>query len=1415
MTCFRPATLPLVGGVIASASLLVGVSQVVAPQAASADTCISRQIYVATNGSGTDGLSLNSPVAVSAIATEIATALRKGEQPVVNLRSGTYYLTSALSLNLSGPSEACPIIIRKYPGDSGDVVLSGGVEIPEALWYTYLATTRWNVRASVSSLNLKPFHELYLGDESVPLVKTGPYVGIGTVGAYGGIKASFAGASNYVGESDLELWWYGQNVWRNHHIPVNSVTKSSLLGSDVSSFNVSSPVYEYALRNDYAEATPLYDKQFYIRNSRSDFNSASTPAFWVGLNTARTAATKVELTGTAWVAGWHGTTTPVAPQLDTLVEITPLSSKGTVKNIELSGLTLSHTSWNDAVVSGTTASQSDFYSVAAGNGSHTDAAALPPGAVEISHAANVTLHENTLTQLGSAGVIVGASSDVTIVNNTMKDIAGSAIINGTFTDNFIDSDTEAVTTDTKIFNNTITDIGLEYLSSAGIASFYSDGLDIEHNTITNVPWAGITLGWGGWQTPERDSVTSRNTYIGYNKISNYDQKLVDSAAIYTLGQQPNTEISYNYLLDGENYQSAIYTDEGSAYMYFHDNVVVDAPVISSGCQQWLFMHGPTMHDNVFANNSIYSTNDTTLTNRRTPICKDTSGLRNVYYGNDETASSARVPPFSSAALSTTIIAGAQADPLYFHAKSCSSGDVACGKNATFEYRGNLDHGSGANKPQNAISGIRGVVSTSAEKGSAYVVDLLGSYDLDEVWFKGYDVSNSALEYDIDVSRDGVAWSAIANGTQSSGSAGDTFAFVSGATAAIRYVRVRPVNNGGIGQVTIEKLEVYGDESALTAPAAPTVSTSGISNANLKLWLRADAGVSTAGHDYVWSWSDQSGYNQNAVLPLPQSTSDPNYVNSSQSPKKPQLIENVVNGLPAVRFDGFDDSLTAPLRGTPSSFTVAVALRPFDLRQVFRAGGGWSQFNLHGDATTGGLYAGTDVSTRITPTNTGANVLERGTWVDLIFTYDGTTKTAKLYKNGVLLATKAGMTAPALWTGFSLGDNVDIRWKQDGTANYGDVGEVLVYNSAAGSARVAVLESYLSSKWEQKVPVGTFTITNKQSGLYVTDDTSSDGTTSQSYCTMKYLDGGWPQQWNIYDLGNGYYKVGTDEGDALGVESVSNTQGAHVVTDPWVGHSSQMWQIIESETSPGYYYFKNKNTGLVLDVYSNQQTSGTRLQHWPYNGSNAQLFALNTPNATVKTSTSTYVALAPGTYTQTQLQALFATPSQFSVPAGYQLIGYIGNSFTGTSYLLNGPTSSSGNWVGFVKSIKLIKANGVPTALNLAANGTKSGTAVEAADAAATLYRAVSLPAVNDSVSLGDVPGASRLILRYMASGDSTVTVAVNGVVVDTLSLEARGSGRTFSETSGLDVNVPPGATIKLTRSSGSGLLLLDNVTLTF
>ena len=131
------------------------------------------------------------------------------------------------------------------------------------------------------------------------------------------------------------------------------------------------------------------------------------------------------------------------------------------------------------------------------------------------------------------------------------------------------------------------------------------------------------------------------------------------------------------------------------------------------------------------------------------------------------------------------------------------------------------------------------------------------------------------------------------------------------------------------------------------------------------------------------------------------------------------------------------SLTTP----PDNFTIEWWAYPNSLKawnQSLAAGSDWGGFRYH-TTPNGGVYIGTDVNTRLTPTNIPDGTVEVDKWQHFAFTFEN--GTGKFYKNGILLATKSGMLAPVSWNGFTIGVN-------SATSSIdGKVDEVRIWNEA--------------------------------------------------------------------------------------------------------------------------------------------------------------------------------------------------------------------------------------------------------------------------------------------------------------------------------------------------------------------------------
>jgi hypothetical protein len=230
-----------------------------------------------------------------------------------------------------------------------------------------------------------------------------------------------------------------------------------------------------------------------------------------------------------------------------------------------------------------------------------------------------------------------------------------------------------------------------------------------------------------------------------------------------------------------------------------------------------------------------------------------------------------------------------------------------------------------------------------------------------------------------------------------------------------------------------------------APGAAPSNPGGIGTAPV-WWVKADAGTyqdaarttpATADGDPVGGWVDQS----TSAKHLAQSTSS----------KRPVLKLNIQNSLPAIRFDGVDDFMDAA-------------------SAVLSSAAAWTAFIVHkttGDIIWAGGIGGS--------TNNQLRIGQGGTYT--LSMYDGSNNPISLTAAPArtVWTQAAYQNGPHYWVNGTSRDNAGTignmsqqRFFADvnGTAALvnGDVGEILIYNTALSSGDRAAVESYLQARW---------------------------------------------------------------------------------------------------------------------------------------------------------------------------------------------------------------------------------------------------------------------------------------------------------------------------------------------------------------
>ena len=310
------------------------------------------------------------------------------------------------------------------------------------------------------------------------------------------------------------------------------------------------------------------------------------------------------------------------PVLETLVEVVGTADHP-VHDITIKGVTFSHTTWMRPSQKGHVPLQAGMYL--------TEAYKLRPqidrpnnhkldnqgwlgradAAVELRYAENVNFDNCRFEHLGGSGLdyVIGCKGG-RVSNCRFNDIAMNGLVVGSFSPEGLEThlpyqpaDSREVCNGLTIEQSEFCDIANDDWGCVAIAAGYVSGITIEHNTIHDVSYTGISLGWG-WN---RDSVCMKDNKVHANLIYNYAQHMYDCAGIYTLGNQPGTIISENVVRDiakpsyvhDPNHWFYLYTDEGSSNITVRDNWTPSEKYLQNA-------NGP---GNVWENNGPQVSND--------------------------------------------------------------------------------------------------------------------------------------------------------------------------------------------------------------------------------------------------------------------------------------------------------------------------------------------------------------------------------------------------------------------------------------------------------------------------------------------------------------------------------------------------------------------------------------------------------------------------------------------------------------------------------------------------------------------------------------------------------------------------------------------------------------------------------------
>jgi hypothetical protein len=290
----------------------------------------------------------------------------------------------------------------------------------------------------------------------------------------------------------------------------------------------------------------------------------------------------------------------IAPVLEKLISVEGDLSKP-VHHITIKGLTFSYATWlRPSTEEGYVPLQAGYLYYGPDGGASDRDKIKTLSHLDFRAVNHIRLEQNIFTHLGGAALsFEWGSQDNEIIGNSFVDISSHAIQIGNINDN--EAKGAAIVKNNLIQNNFITTIGQEYEDAVGIFVGYTDGTNIDHNEITDIPYTGISIGWG-WSDKSYESM--RNNRVTYNSIHNFMNKLMDGGGIYTLGRQDQSVIVGNYIYDNHNEYGSIYLDQGTTGYTISNNLLVN------NFSNWIFVQNnvkPFASGNTISNNYMDTT----------------------------------------------------------------------------------------------------------------------------------------------------------------------------------------------------------------------------------------------------------------------------------------------------------------------------------------------------------------------------------------------------------------------------------------------------------------------------------------------------------------------------------------------------------------------------------------------------------------------------------------------------------------------------------------------------------------------------------------------------------------------------------------------------------------------------------------
>jgi hypothetical protein len=574
----------------------------------------SADFYVSPKGNDSNTGTREKPfVSLERAKQEAETSFRKNpnEDCTIWFEDGKYNISKPVVFNAENfKNQTGNLFFKTLPDKnpiiSGGIEISGWQKISEGLWKTNLPE---------KYTNEKPPRELFVENQRAVRARfpNEGYLRVNKVGEDRRTHFFFEPGDFPIPENEKNVELVLLHDWSISRIPVKEIDTQKNKLTAVDSIGAKSPAF---FNLDHWEPNPRY----YLENAMEFLD---TEYEWFFDPEEKTIFLKLPENKNP------NKTEIIVPVSDGLVLFQGKENQP-LKNIHFDGITFQHSAWQipETGYCGVQACHFDPQP-------ETGGWEVVPAAVKGEWVQNCSFSNCRFENLGGTGIWLGTgSTNCTISNSHFRDISGNGIMIGEGRDREVNNEKwwqsapEQVALGNTIENCPVTECGKQFYGAVGIWCGLTAETTIRNNTIHNLPYTGISIGWM-W-SPE--PTPCRENSIDGNHIHHIMQTLSDGGGIYMLGLQPGSKILNNHIHDvdlnvGRAESNGMFLDEGTT------DVIVENNLIYSIAKSPLRFHRATT--NLVKENRLFCSENMPPIRYNTTKEEDIQKVNNqVFYEND-------------------------------------------------------------------------------------------------------------------------------------------------------------------------------------------------------------------------------------------------------------------------------------------------------------------------------------------------------------------------------------------------------------------------------------------------------------------------------------------------------------------------------------------------------------------------------------------------------------------------------------------------------------------------------------------------------------------------------------------------------------------------------------------------------------